>query len=65
MGARVIAWHQTSNSFSQNYEYPYNEILCYDFFNDAVKYILRPPRDLELRLDDFNPEKTKGKWIFQ
>ena len=41
----------------------FNEIWCYDYFNDAVKCILMPPQDLEKVLDDFNQEKAINKYF--
>ena len=35
------------NLFSPFHEYFFNKIWCYDYFNDAVKCILKPPQDLE------------------
>jgi len=41
------SWHQTTNLFSPNHEYFFDEILCYYFFNDAVRCILKHLQDLE------------------
>ena len=43
------------------HEYFFNEIWCYDYFNDAVKCILMRPQDLE-KVEWFLPEKN-NKWI--
>ena len=38
----------------------FNEIWCYDDFNDAVKCILKPPQDLE-NVGRFQSRKTHTK----
>ena len=43
----VFSWHQFTILFSPIHGYCFNEIWCYDYFNDAVKCILMPPQDLE------------------